>query len=117
MNYIEFEIGDKLRGFKFGTRFLSEFLNDLDTDISGMGEELDKNPFRVRPLALYFAHFAHCESKGQPVTFNKVDFENWIDDLDEGISNKNVVEAMRVLIESVRSHLPKGDKPEEPKKK
>lgn len=118
MNYIEFEIGGKLRGFKFGTRCLQYVLSDLDCSIAELGEEMDKNPFKVRPYILFNAHKFNVQKKGQPVTFDIDDVFDWIDEVENGISNVNILECMRLFVESIRGHLPKveGEEPVEEKK-
>lgn len=114
MNYIEFQIGGKLRGFKCGTKFLSDILSELDTNLFDLGHQLDTNPFKTRPLVVYFAHLSDCQRKSIPVTFDKDEVYGWFDDLDNGISNDNVVQLINVLIKSIKSHLPK-DSGQEPK--
>ena len=120
MNYIEFEIGEKLRGFKLGLKFLGDILEHYDTDIVGFGELLDNNPFQTRPAILYFAHLADVQRKNQPVTFTLNDVIDWVDELEGGISNDNVIQTVMLVLESVKKHIPKSDEPvseDEAKKK
>ena len=120
MNYIEFEIGGKLRGFKFGLKFLNDILAHYDVDIIGLGEMMDKNPFGTRPTILYYGHVAHCKGKGTPVTFTEENVFDWVDEIPNGISNASIISAIQIVIESIRGHLPavEGQEEEEgPKKK
>lgn len=112
MNCIEFEIGGKLRGFKFGLKFLGDILEHFDTDIVGFGEMLDSNPFKTRPAILYFGHLADTQRKGHPLTFSFDDVMDWVEDLEGGVSNPNVISAIMLVLESVKIHIPKSDKPE-----
>ncbi len=109
MNYIKFNIGGELRGFKFGLKFLSDILSRFDTDIMGLGELLDKNPFLTRPVVLYLAHKYNCERQGLPVNFTESDVIEWIDNLDNGISHPDIIECVRMVVESIRAHMPKTD--------
>lgn len=107
MNAVEFEIGGKTRGFKFGLKFLSDILGHYDVDMGGLGVLMDKNPFAVRPTILYLGHKSYVQSKSMPVTFTEDEVIQWIEDLDNGISNENVIYCVTLVIEAVRSHLPK----------
>ena len=108
MNYIEFEIGNKSRGFKFGLGFLGDVLDYLDTDLAGFGEMMTKNPFKCIPLILYFAHKRDLERKEQPIDFKLIDVEDWVDDIGNGFNNDNIVESLRIVIKTIQKHLPKA---------
>ena len=120
MNYIEYEIGGKLRGFKLGLKFLGDVLSHFDTDIMGLGELMDKNPFATRPVILYYAHLSSVQGKNQPVTFTQEDVMDWVDEMEGGISNDNVIQTVMLVLESVKRHIPTSDEPvkeDEAKKK
>lgn len=107
MNYLEFEIGGKLRGFRFGLKFLGDLLTRLDCDMGGLGIMIDKNPFATRPVILSLAHKADLQSKGRPIDFTEDDVMSWVDEMPNGISNDNVVQSIRMVIEAIQKHLPK----------
>lgn len=105
MNYIEFEIGGKLRGFKFGVGFLGDILEFLDTDIVGLGKSISKNPFKATPAILFFGHKRECERKGVPVTFTLDDVNDWIEELKGGLNNENITQCGIIIVNELRKHL------------
>ena len=107
MNCLEFEIGGKQRGFRFGLKFLGDLLTHFDCDMGGLGLMIDKNPFATRPVILYLAHKAYCQSNKKPIDFTEDDVCTWVDEMPNGISNDNVVQSIRMVIEAIQSHLPK----------
>lgn len=112
MNYIEFQIGGKLRGFRFGLKFLSDLFADLNVGFDGLGKLIDENPFKSRPAVLYHAHVNHCKSKGIPITFTQDDVYEWLETLPSGVSNDNVVQCTINVLESIKAHLPKTEEVE-----
>lgn len=116
MYYKEFEIGGKVRGFRFGLGFLGDILEHFDTDIMGFGELLTKNPYKCVPNVLYYAHQRDCEKKEIPFDVKKSDVIDWIDEIENGVNNKNIVEALRLIVDVVKKHLPKVEGSEGEKK-
>jgi hypothetical protein len=106
MNQIEFKIGGENRRFNFGLKFLGDVLSHFNTDMGGFGELIDKNPFQTRPAILYFAHCASVQRNQKPVNFTLEDVIEWVDEIDNGISNPNVIQAVELVLESVKRHLP-----------
>lgn len=117
MNQIEFNIGGENRRFNFGLKFLGDILNHFDTDMGGFGELIDKNPYHTRPAILYFAHLASVQRNQKPVTFTLEDVIYWVDEMENGISNPNVVQAVQLVLESVTRHLPKQTENDDDSKK
>ena len=117
MNQIDFNIGGENRRFNFGLKFLGDVLRHFDTDMGGFGELIDKNPFQTRPAILYFAHLASVQRNNKPVTFTLDDVIDWVDEMDQGISNPNVIQAVELVLESVKRHLPKTTDTDGSKKK
>ncbi len=112
MNYIEFSLGNKVRGFKMGLGFLGDVLKHYDTDIVGFGEFTTKNIFDVTPTVLYYAHKHDCIRKGIPVDFEIYHVSDWLDELDNPLEDKNVAACMTMLIDTITKYLPvlKDDK-------
>lgn len=117
MNYTEFKIGGGTRGFRFGLAFLGDILTHFDTDIIGFGEILTKNPYKCVPAVLYYSHLRDCEKKEKPIDFKESDIYDWLDETENGINNENVVGALRMVLDTVKKHLPKSDNKETSKKK
>lgn len=113
MNYIEFEIGGKLRGFKLGLGFLGSVLKELDTDITGFGNTMVSNPFLSVPTILYCGHYHDCKRKGVPVTFELYDFEDWVEEMPRGVNNENFVGVVNIVVEAIKMHLPQVEVSEE----
>jgi len=82
--YTEVQIGDQVRGFKFGTGMYMRISWDLDMDLGQVHEYLkgldDYN--RMITMFFYAAKFA-CDINGQKVDFTKVNVEEWIDEIPE----------------------------------
>lgn len=117
MNYIEFEIGSKLRGFKFGIGFLGDIMKHYNVDLLGFGELLTKNPFSATPAILYFGHYHNCVRKGAPITFTIHDVEDWVDAIENPLNDANLVEATKRCIDSITKYLPKVEEEEKGEKK
>lgn len=107
MNYIEFQIGGKLRGFKFGIGTLGDILLHYNFGLVELIGLLNKNLFSATPTMLYYAARFHSLSKGEPVTFTLQDFSLWLDDIEDPLNDKNIAAAMGVLVTSITKHLPK----------
>lgn len=114
---IEFEIGGKLRKFSFGLECLGEVFERLNVDLFSVGTYLLKNPFKATPALLYEAHKSAIEHEGKPVDFTYKDVCNWIDEVEGGINNKNIEEAFRAFLKTIKNHTPKLEEVEGSKKK
>ena len=97
MNYIEFEIGGKLRGFKFGLGFLGDIQKHFDVDFDAMQKMTLKNPILFLPAMLYYGHKHSVIRKRQPITFELYEFEDWMEDLKGGITNENIMNAVNAM--------------------
>lgn len=109
MNYIEFEIGGKTRGFKLGLGFLGELLRHYNTDMVGLGHLMVNNPFSVTPAILYYSHKQDCLRSGKPVDFTLYNVDDWVEELPETVQNENIEKVMLLLMDSIKKHLPKLD--------
>lgn len=116
MNYVEFHIGGKSRGFKFGLGFLGDLIQHYNTDLSGLGRVMVNNPFSVAPACLYYAHYHDCARKGVPVDFTIHDAQDWMDELDDPLNDKNVAGAIKVAVATITRYLPKPEEGEDQKK-
>jgi len=106
MNYIEFEIGGKLRGFKLGLGFIGDILQHYDTDMMGLGKLLVNNPFSATPTILFLGHKHDSIRKGLPFDVKMFEVEDWVEEIEDGLQNKNIEALMVLLLESVKRHLP-----------
>ena len=116
MNYIEFQVGGKLRGFKFGIGFLGDILKHYDTDLQGFGNIVSKNPFSVLPALLFYGHYHDAIRKGATIDFTIYNVEDWVDLVDDPLNDKNFVSAIQRCIDSIVRYLPKAEEGEEQKK-
>lgn len=117
MNHIQFEIGGELRGFRMGVGFLGDVLDYLKVDIVEFGDMVVKNPFKLQPAILYYAHYHDCKRKSLPTDFTIEDVEDWIEEVESGVFNENILKASVILHDSLVKHLPKTDKKEKTAKK
>lgn len=97
MNYIKFEIGGKTRGFKFGLGFLGDIQNHFNIDLVQMHQMIEKNPLLFLPAMLYFGHKHDCIRNHEPIDFELFHFEDWIVEMDKGVSNENLLKAARAM--------------------
>ena len=109
MNYIEFQIGGKLRGFKFGIGFLGDILKHYDVDIIGFGDLISKNPFSVLPAILYYGHYHDIVRKGGAIDFKLYTVEDWVEDIENPMNDANMVSVTERCINSVIKYLPKNE--------
>jgi hypothetical protein len=117
MNFIQFKIGGKPRGFKLGLGFLGDVLNHYDTDLQGFGRMAVRNPFSLTPAILYYAHKHECIRKGKPIDFELHDVEDWIEEMPKTLSNPDIEKLMILMMESIKKHLPQLDELPKSKKK
>lgn len=115
MNYINFNIGGKDRGFQLGLGFLGDVLKHYNTDLVGLGDLMVQNPFSVTPTILYYGHKHNCIRRKEAIDFEMYDVEDWIDELPNTLNNENIEKLLLLMFDSVKKHLPKVD--EEPSKK
>lgn len=105
MNYIEFEVGGKLRGFKFGVGALGDILKELDTDIKGYGEMLISNRYKSVPTTLFHGHKHDCWRKQLPITFTRFDVDDWLEDLPKGVYNDNIAQVENIIVQQATKHI------------
>lgn len=105
-NYVETTIGGKKRGFEFGLHCLGELLEFLDTDMQGLGNMLNKNPFRAVPVILYFGHSSYLKIEGKPVDFELSDVSQWVSDLPKGLIDPTIDTILNVYLDSLYKHVP-----------
>ena len=78
----ELKIGDKLRGFKFGTYSMSITCQKENCTLGELITKLDGN---VQPLTvlhvIYGGAVAYCKSKKQKIDFEDIDVSDWLDEL------------------------------------
>lgn len=107
MNYIEFNIGKKDRGFKFGLGFLGDIIAHYGTSLTGLGRIMVDNPYSIAPACLYFGHYHDCVRKGLPIDFTIYDAQDWMDELPEPLNDKNVAGAISRVVDTITRYLPK----------
>lgn len=106
MNIIEIKIGGKLRTFRFGLGFLGEILEHLDTDIAGLGQMMEKNPFKAIPTILYFSHKSEIELTDRAVDFTMKDAYMWLEELPNGYGHPDIEKLLQKMIDSMRKYVP-----------
>ena len=121
MSVIEKTIGGEKRAFRFGLGFLGEILDELDTDISGFGAKLVKNPFKVVPLILYYSYKSECEIQSRTLDITLGDVYNWLEKYEGSYSHPDVNDILELMMDSVMKYIPKyegsSEDPVKPKKK
>lgn len=109
MNYIEFELGGKLRGFKFGLGTLGDVMLHYNVDLLGLLLLLNKNVYSVTPVMLFYAHKFDQTRKGKPATLELWQFSEWLDEMQNPMDDENIASAMTILVESITKYLPKNE--------
>ena len=121
MNEVIVNMGGKDRILVFGLGSIGEIIDYLDTDLPGLGTKVINNPFKTIPAIVFYAHSYHVRRKKQIVDFSLMDVSQWIEDLDNTYANKQIEEAILVLLDSMRKFVPGLAEAEEvatgPKKK
>jgi len=106
MNTIEIELGGKLRTFIFGLGFLGEILDYLNTDVKGLGEMMERNPFKTIPAILYFGHKSELETTKRVVDFTFNDVCRWLEELEGSYSHPDIEKVLAHMITSMRRNVP-----------
>lgn len=74
--------------FKLGVGYLGELIDETGKSLEDVLSGIDTNPFKYVPIAMYVSAKYALERKGDPVTFNRYTFIDWIE-ADGGITDKN----------------------------
>ena len=104
MNYLEFEIGGKTRGFRFGLKVIGDCIKHSNQDPTAFMESIVKNRFESVPVILYYAHKYETEKKGIAVDFTLFDIYEWVEE--EGLMNKKLDEVTQYFIRSLYNNVP-----------
>lgn len=93
----ELKIGDKVRGFKFGTYSMSI---TCQKENCTLGELILKISGEVQPLTvihvIYGGAVAYCKSKKLPIDFDESDISDWLDELGFEVGMKLLREGLEV---------------------
>lgn len=77
----ELEIGETVRGFKFGTYSMSITCQEENCTLGELIAKLDNAPPLTVLNVIYGGAVAYCKSKKQKVDFDKSDVSDWLDEL------------------------------------
>jgi hypothetical protein len=98
-------LGGKERTFYFGLGFLGMFIENTESTLETLEDDIKKNPFKVLPELMYYSlKYGYLRNEIEP-DFNKYDVSDWIDDLG-GVESKAVTDFMDGLGASMTSGLP-----------
>jgi hypothetical protein len=93
----ELKIGDKVRGFKFGTYSMSI---TCQKENCTLGELILKISGEVQPLTvihvIYGGAVSYCKSKKLPIDFDESDISDWLDELGFEVGMKLLREGLEV---------------------
>lgn len=106
MNKTEINIGGQNRSFIFGLGFLGDILEHFDTDITGLGRMMEKNPYKCIPAIIYFGHAYYLKKKGDAVMFSMMDVDGWIEDMEDTYAHPDIEKLLTVLLDSMRKNVP-----------
>ena len=109
MNQVEFNIGGKDRGFKFGLGALGDIIQHYNTNLLGLGRIMVNNPFTITPVILFYGHKHHCLRNTQKIDFTVESFQDWMDDMENPMHNKGVEQVIKIFADSIQKHLPKTE--------
>ncbi len=108
-NFIEIEIGGKVRAFRFGLKAIGDMQHDLGLSLIQLGRELIDNPFRVVPSILYHGHKYETQRRKQQVDFTSDDFSEWLEDFDGTYAHPKINDVLQVFVDSTAKYIPKPD--------
>ena len=104
MNYLQFEIGGKKRGFKFGLKVIGDCIRHSDQDPVAFMGSITKNRFESIPVILYYAHKYNEEKKGEIIDFTLFDVYDWVEE--EGLMNEKLDDVTKFFIKSLYDNVP-----------
>ena len=120
MNKITLKINDKELEFSFGLAFLGELIEKTDLSLEDIIAKMNKNPFKMVPMIMFYSASYALERKGKEVDFTRFDISDWID-TSGGIADKSVVKFIEAFTLSLTKGVPKEEeaakKDDSPKKK
>lgn len=106
MNTIKLQLGGKERSLRFGLGVLGDIQDHLKIDMAELLSMIQKNPFKLMPVAMYYAAKYEVEKAGKMVDFTLFDVVEWIEELEGGYTNKAIDEAGICLIRSLTKNVP-----------
>lgn len=105
-NFVEIEIGGKVRAFRFGLGTVGRIQKHLNVDIAGLGEQSIKNPFMTVPVILFFGHEHETRKRGQVVDFSIENFEDWLEDFEGTFAHPDIDGVLKVFFDSLMNMIP-----------
>ena len=94
--------------FHFGMGFLGKVIKKVDLDISGVMQEVSKNPFEMIPILMHGAAKYASDRKGIEFEYTVYDFIDFID-ADGGITSKSVEKFLEAFTKSMTNDVPKEE--------
>lgn len=104
MNFLEFEIGGKKRGFLFGLKVIGDCIKHSDQDPAAFMSSITKNRFESVPVILFYAHKYDVEKKGGLIDFSLFDVYDWIEE--EGLMSEKLDDVTRFFLKSLYDNVP-----------
>lgn len=106
MDFIDIEIGGKVRTLRFGIRPIGRCIKHFNNDIGEFFKTTATNPFEAVPLLFFYGLEWGAEEKGQPVDFTQVDVLKWIEQLDGRLQSPVVEQVIQSFTRSVYDNVP-----------
>lgn len=113
-NYIQLEIGGKKRGFKFGLGFLERLVDELDTPLEEISQQMKNNPFKVIPQLVRLSHIYNEMRAKREIDLDVFEVIDWIDD-EGGIASPNMVKFLDAWNNSMMHGQPQEEEPKDKK--
>ena len=116
-NFVEIEIGGKLRAFRFGLEVIGDIQEHLDLDIAGVGRMSIRNPFKIVPVIFFYGHKYETQERGRLVDFTISDFAKWIGEFEDTYAHPDIDGVLKVFFDTVIKYTPGAKKVEAELKK
>ena len=107
---MKLKINNKELEFNLGLGFLGELIDITGKSLDDVLLQIDKNPYKYIPLAMYCSVKYAYESKGKELDFTKFEFVEWVDN-DGGLTDKNesAIKFLEAFQDSLFKDVPKED--------
>lgn len=109
-NFIEIEIGGKIRAFRFGLEVIGDIQEHLDVDVTGLGRLSIKNPFKLVPVIFFYGHSFETKERGRLIDFTISDFAKWISEFDQTYAHPEIDGVLTVFFDAVIKYTPGAKK-------
>ena len=95
--------------FFFGLSFLGEFLKEEETDLQGIFNLINSEPYNFIPNLMYKSHLHNCKRQGVKASLNTFEMSDLIEETGHFKDGSESAKFVEAFLQSVIDSLPKDE--------